>query len=137
MKFYIFLLFACVYLVGCSKEPTPTQLDLVDRLIQEQIDIPYKEPNFSSAKDILLKNGETVKEATQRNKILYTEIHDFLVALQSKPYKDKKLWTINYLELTIDHWKSTIESLDKSDKKNKEILLLHEQRKKWLTILKE
>ena len=141
MKYYIFLLITCVHLVGCSKEPTQAQLEVVDRLIQEQIDIPYKEPNFDAAKDILLKSGETVEEATERNKKLYTGIHDFLVALKNKPYKEKKEWAINHLELTIDHWDNTIKSieklLDKSDKGNKEIVLLYEQRKEWLAILKE
>ena len=134
MKYYIFLLITYAFLVGCSEEPTRDQLELVDRLIQEQIDIPYKEPNFNAAKDILLKNGETVKEATERNKKLYTEIHDFLVALKDKPYKDKQAWAINHLELTIDLWESTIKSIQKPDN---EIVLLHEQRKKWLAMLKE
>lgn len=140
MKIYSFLLLACACLVGCSNEPTPTQLELVDRLIQEQIDIPYKEPNFEGAEDMLLKYGETAEEATERNRQLYNKIHDYLVALKSKPYTDKKEWAINHLELTIDHWESTINtkiSLDKPDKKNEEILFMHEQRKKWLTILKE
>ena len=137
MKYYIFLLITYICLAGCSKEPTQAQLELVDQLIQEQIDIPYKQPNLDAAKDILIKKGETVKEATERNKKLYTEIHNFLVALKNKPYKDKKAWAINYLELTIDQWESTINAFDKSDKENKEIVLLHEKRKEWLTILKE
>lgn len=134
MKNYIFLLITCLCLLGCSKEPTQAQLELVDRLIQEQIDIPHAEPNFDTAKELLLKNGETVKQATDRNKILYAEIHDFLVALQNKPYKDKKAWAINYLEHTIDLWESTMNSIENPDE---EIVLRHEQRKKWLTILKD
>ena len=141
MKYYIFLLITFICLIGCSKEPTRAQLEVVDRLIQEQIDIQYREPNFDATKDILLKNGETVEEATERNKKLYTEIHNFLVVLKNKPYKDKKEWAIKHLELTIDHWESTIKSLekplDKSDKGNKEVILLFEQRKEWLAILKE
>ena len=141
MKYYISLLITCVFLVSCSKEPTRAQLEVVDRLIQEQIDIPYKEPNFDAAKDILLKNGETVKEATERNKKLYTKIHNFLVALKNKPYKVKQEWAINHLEISIDHWESTIKSLeeplDKYDKGNEEVIMLFEQRKEWLAILKE
>jgi len=142
MKIHILLIFACVCFVGCSKEPTKTQLELVDRLIQEQIDIPYKEPNWNdAAKDILSKNGETVIEATERNKKLYTDIHEFLVELKNKPYKDKKAWAVNNLELSIDLWERTIKSmetpLDMSDKGNKEVILLFEQRKEWLDILKE
>ena len=140
MKFNIFFLLVSVCFVGCSNEPTSTQLELVDRLIQEQIDIPYKEPNFEGAEEMLLKYGETAEEATIRNRQLYNKIHQYLVSLKNKPYKDKKEWAINHLELTIDLWESTIntiKSLDKSDKENKEILFLHEQRKKWLTILKE
>lgn len=140
MKFYTFLLLACVCFVGCSNEPTPAQLELVDRLIQEQIDIPYKEPNFEGAEDMLLKYGETAEEATERNRQLYNKIHNYLVALKDKPFKDKKEWAINHLELTINHWENaikTIKSLDKSDKENEEILILYEQRKKWLAILKE
>ena len=49
MKIHILLIFACVYFIGCSKEPTKAQLELVDRLIQEQIDIPYKEPGKGHA----------------------------------------------------------------------------------------
>ena len=142
MKIHILLIFACVCFVGCSKEPTKTQLELVDRLIQEQIDIPYKEPNWNdAAKDILSKNGETVIEATERNKKLYTDIHEFLVELKNKPYKDKKAWAVNNLELSIDLWERTIKSmetpLDMSDEGNKEVILLFEQRKEWLAILKE
>ncbi|MDH5444377.1 MAG: hypothetical protein OEY52_02405 [Gammaproteobacteria bacterium] len=137
MKYNIFLLFVFTCVVGCSKEPTPTQLDIVDRLIQEQIDVSYNEPNFNAAKAILSKSGKTVKEATERNKKQYTEIHNYLVTLQSKPYKDKKSWAITYLEITINHSESIIKSLDTSDKENKELFLLHEQRKKWLTTLKE
>lgn len=137
MKFHIFLLFACACFVSCSNEPTPTQMELVDRLIQEQIDIPYKEPNFEGAEDMLLKYGETAEEATERNKQLYNKIHNYLVTLKNKPYKDKKAWAINHLELTIDHWEMAMKSSEMSDKENKELLLLHEQRKKWLTLLKE
>ncbi|MDH5408336.1 MAG: hypothetical protein OEY00_06975 [Gammaproteobacteria bacterium] len=137
IKFRIFLLFACACFVGCSNETTLAQQELVDRLIQEQIDIPYKEPNFEHAEYMLLKYGETAKQATERNKQLYTNIHNYLVALKNKPYEEKKAWVINHLELTMEHWESTIKSLDKPDEENKEIFLLHEQRKKWLAILKE
>lgn len=141
MKYYIFLLITCVCLVGCSKEPTQAQLAIVDRLIQEQIDISYQEPNFDAAKDILLKNGETVQEATERNKKLYDKIHNFLVVLKNKPYKDKQEWAINHLELETEHWESSRKSfdkpLDKSDKGNNEVISFYEQRKEWLAILKE
>lgn len=138
---YIYELPKHIGVVGQGREPTPAQLEIVNLLIQEQIDIPYKEPNFDAAKDILLKNGETVKEATERNKKLHTKIHNFLVALKNKPYKNKKEWAINYLELTIDLGESAIKSLekplDKSDKGNKEVILFYAQRKEWLAILKE
>jgi len=141
MKIYILLIFACVCFVGCSSEPTPTQLELVDRLIQEQIDLPYKEPNFKGAENMLLKYGETVEEATERNKQLYKKIHNYLVALKNKPYKDKKEWALNNLESSIDLYERTLKSmetpLDMSDKGNKKVFLLFEQRKEWLSILKE
>ena len=141
MKYYIFLLITYICLIGCSKEPTPAQLEVVDRLIQEQIDIPYTEPNFGAAKDILLNNGETVEEATERNKQLYKKIHNYLVALKSKPYKEKKAWAINNLESSIELFERTINSmerpLDMSDKGNKEVIFLYEQRREWLAILKE
>jgi len=141
LKHYILLLIVFIGLAGCSEKPTPVQLEVVDRLIQEQIDIPYQEPNFSAAKELLLKNGETVKQATERHKQLYADIHDFLVALKNKPYQDKKAWAINNLESSIDLWERTLKSmetpLDMSDKGNKEVILLFEQRKKWLAILKK
>ena len=142
MKYYIFLLITYICLIGCSKEPTGAQLEVVDRLIQEQIDIPYKEPNWNdAAKDILSKKGETVIEATERNKKLYTDIHEFLVELKNKPYKDKKAWAVNNLESSIDLYERNIKSmetpLDMSDKGNKEVILLFEQRKEWLAILKQ
>lgn len=132
MKYYTFLLITYVCLVGCGKEPTRTQLDLVDRLIQEQIDIPYNEPNFNAAKDMLLKNGETVKEATERNEKLHTEIHDFLVALKNKPYKDKKAWAVELLEIELDGMQRTQKSLETPDE---ELAILIETRKKWLSTL--
>jgi len=134
MKYYTFLLITCICLVGCSKEPTRTQLDLVDRLIQEQIDIPYQEPNFNAAKDILLKNGETVKDATERNKKLYTEIHDFLLALKNKPYKEKKAWAVEFLEIELDGMQRTQKTLEAQDE---ELEILIEKRKKWLSTLKK
>jgi hypothetical protein len=141
MKIHIFLVFVCVCFVGCSKEPTKTQLELVDRLIQEQIDIPYKEPNFEDVEDMLLKYGETAEEAKERNKKLYTDTHEYLVALKNKPYKDKKAWAVNNLESSIDLFEKNINSLeiplDMSDEGNKEVFLLFEQRKEWLAILKE
>jgi len=142
MKIHILLIFACVYFVGCSKEPTKIQLELVDRLIQEQIDIPYKEPNWNDAAiKMFSKNGETVEEATERNKQLYNRIHNYLVALKNKPYKDKKEWAVNNLESSIDLYERNIKSmetpLDMSDEGNKEVILLFEQRKEWLAILKE
>jgi len=142
LKYYIFLLITYIFLVGCDKEPTLEQQRIVNQLIQEQIDIPYKEPNWNNAaKDILSKNGETVKEEKERNKKLHTEIHNFLLALKNKTYKVKQEWAINHLEQTIDQWESTLKSLEKpldnSDKGNKEIILLFEQRKEWLATLKE
>ena len=121
-------------LAGCSKEPTVVQQELVDRLIQEQIDIPYQEQDWNLAKDKFAQYGETVKQAAERNKKLYTDIHDYLVALKNKPYKDKKEWAINYLVPTIDLWEKTLNSVEKPDEK---LVLLHKQRKKWLALLKE
>ena len=89
-------------LVGCSVEPTPTQLEIVNRLIQEQIDIPYEDQDWNIAKDYLFKNGETVKEAAEKNKKLYTEVHNFLIALKNKPYKEKKAWAVYMLEVQIE-----------------------------------
>ena len=142
MKNYIFLLVIHICLVGCSKEPTKAQLEIVNQLIQEQIDIPYKEPNWTNpAKENLLKHGVTAKEVTERSKKLHDEIHDFFLALKDKPYNDKKEWAISYLEPTIELWEKTVKSskkpLDKSDKGNREVILLFEKRKEWLAILKK
>jgi len=134
MKNYFFLIIAFLLLAGCSKEPTQIQLEIVDRLIQEQIDIPYKETDWNTVKDALLKNGETVKEAEERNKNLYTNIHEFLIALKNKPYKDKKVWAVNMLEIQIELWDASLKALDNPDK---ELVLLNEQRKEWLAILIE
>ena len=83
MKYYIFVLVTYICLVGCSKEPTLEQQEIVNRLIQEQIDIPYKEPNWTNpAKENLLKHGVTAKEVIERNKKLHAEIHDFFSALK-------------------------------------------------------
>lgn len=134
LKYYIFLLIACFGLVSCSEEPTPAQLEIVDRLIQEQIDISYEEPNWNITKGFLLKNDETVKETAERNKQLYTEAHDFLIALKNKPYKDKEVWAINMLVLQIEGLERNLKILKNSDK---ELILLIERWKKWLTILQE
>ncbi len=134
MKYCILLLFICLGVQGCGNEPTKMQLEIVDRLIQEQIDIPYEEQNWSLAKDILLKNGETVKEAEERNKKLYAEVHDYLVALKKKPYKDKQDWAVNMLELQIEGLERSLKALKNPDD---DLVKLNQQWKKWLTILKE
>jgi len=135
MKYYRLLLLTSLLLLGCSNGPTPAQRELVDRLIQEQIDIPYQEPNWTNAaKEMLLKNGETAKEATARTKKQYTDIHNYLITLKSKPYKDKKVWAINMLEPTIELWEATLNASKQADK---ELILQLEQRKKWLAILKK
>ena len=134
MKYYIFLLIAYFGLVSCSKEPAPAQLEIVDRLIQEQIDISYEEPNWNIAKGFLLKSGDTVKETVERNKQLYTEVHDFLIALKNKPYKDKEVWAVNMLVLQIEGLERNLKILENPDK---ELVLLIKRWKKWLTILQE
>ena len=134
MKYHIFLLITYLCLVGCSKEPTPAQLEIVDRLIQEQIDIPYTEANWNSVKDILSANGETVNEAAERNKKLYTDVHDSLIALKNKPYKEKKIWAVSVLKGQIETFERSLEGLERPDK---ELVLQTEQWKKWLAILKE
>lgn len=120
--------------MGCSKEPMVAQQELVDRLIQEQIDIPYKEQNWELVKDKLAEYGETVKQAADRNKKLYMDIHNYLIALKNKPYKDKKTWAINMLGAEIELFDAAIKRLEKPDEK---LVLQFEQRKKWLALLRE
>lgn len=134
MKYYIFLLITYLGLVGCGESPTSAQLEIVNRLIQEQIDIRYEEQNWNLAKEYFLKKGQTVKEAAERNRKLYTEMHDYLIALKNKPYEEKKDWAVYMLEVQIEGAEGNLKFLGKPDK---ELILLIERWKKWLAILKE
>lgn len=134
MKYYIFLLITYLCLVGCSKEPTSPQLEIANRLIQEQIDATYIKPNFNNAKDILSNNGETINQAEDRNEKLYSEIREDLIALKKQAYKDKKIWAVTLLEIELEGMKRTQISAETSDK---ELAILIKQREKWLFTLKE
>ena len=129
MKHYFLLLGVLFVLVGCSKEPTQVQLDVINDLIQEQINTLNTKPDMSSAKDYLLKQGKTVKQAEEQNKKLYSDIQEYLTALKNKPYKEKKQWAVYILNKEID----VIEQVVKSNKDVKAIL---KQKKKMLKILK-
>ncbi len=131
---FLLTVIICLGLTGCKKDPTVDQQEIVNRLIQEQLDIPYEEPNWDSEKNSVLRNDKTIKEVTERSKKSYSEVHDFLIALKNKHYRDKKDWAINFLKLEIRAMEQGLKALVKPDK---ELVMLIEQRKKWLTTLNE
>ncbi|MCF6261875.1 MAG: hypothetical protein L3J98_17260 [Gammaproteobacteria bacterium] len=58
----------------------------------------------------------------------------FLHPIKNKHYRDKKDWAINFLKLEIRAMEQGLKALVKPDK---ELVMLIEQRKKWLTTLNE
>jgi hypothetical protein len=133
-KLYIIILAICSALAGCGKEATPAQQEIVEQLIQEQLDVPYEEPSWNLAEDRLLESGETVEEAAERNRKLYADARNYLLALKNKPYKEKINWAVRTLELEIDllerTQKASVEPVDG-------LAAMIKQRKKWLTTLKD
>ena len=111
----------CILLVACDKAPTPEQEQLVNNLIQEQIDIPYVEQNWHALKERLAEDGETVEQAADRNKKLYSETHDFLLALQRKSYKEKRRWAMWGIENQIELFEKSLAWLVERDADTTEV----------------
>jgi hypothetical protein len=117
-----------------SKEPTPDQLAIVNKLIQEQIDVPYQEPALNLSENKILENGETVEEMLERNRRSYIDMHDYLVALQKKSFRKKRAWAIKVLEMEIGQLLASQQALTQPAE---ELDVLIDQRKEWLSKLKE
>jgi len=126
----------CPFLTACEKSPTPVQIKIVDDLIQSQIDIPYVEQNWESARERLAKDGETPEQAADRNKKLYSDIHDFLIELQQKPYSEKKVWAIRHMELELEGLERGITFLRSRDEDTNAIVARYDALSRMLAKLK-
>lgn len=130
-------------LTGCDAQPTPAQQTVVDALIQEQVDIPYVEPNWESARERLAQDGETVEQASDRSKKLYSDIHDFMLELRSKPYSEKKKWAVRHIQLELDglekaiaFWSARHEGTQKIDEGTQYAIARRDKLKSMLEELK-
>jgi len=135
MKRFILILAVCIGMAGCEdKPPTVEQSEIVEQLIQQNIDIPYQEPNWKLVKEKNLLKGETIKEASVRSKRIYEKIHNFLLQLKAKPYKKKKTWAIKSLTIEVELLEGALKA---SLSPQPEITALMEKKKRWLKIIEE
>jgi len=135
MKRYILILLASISLAGCEdKPPTAEQSEIVERLIQQNIDIPYKEPNWKLVEDKNLLKGETVEEASERSRRVYDKIHNFMLQLKAKSYKKKKTWAVKSLTIEVKLFEDALKA---SPSPQPHITELIEKKKRWLRILEE
>lgn len=130
------LIALCLALTACDNSPTPVQEEIVNSLLQEQIDIPYVEQDWNRIKDQVEKRGETVEQLAARSKKTYSDIHDYLLELTTKPYAEKKAWAIRMIELELEGLEGGIAFLEKHDKDASEITGRQKKLKSMLEVLR-